>query len=232
MNKKNKIIEDIETIFLRDPAAKSWIEVIFCYPGLHALWLHRVGHWFWNKKNKFFMWFARLISTFSRFLTGIEIHPAAKIGHRVFIDHGYGVVIGETAEIGNDCTIYQGVTLGGTSLKKGEKRHPTLCDGVVVGAGAKILGPFQVGKGAKVGSNAVVVKSVPSGVTVLGIPAKEVGQKKKKPDTSSISSEFMAYGVSNAIEDPNEERLIELIKQIKSQQKQINDLKKQIKSDR
>ena len=228
---ENKLIEDIETIFLRDPAAKSWIEVVFCYPGLHALWFHRIGHWFWNKDIKFFMWFARLISTFSRFLTGIEIHPAAKIGHRVFIDHGYGVVVGETAEIGNDCTIYQGVTLGGTSLKKGEKRHRTLCDGVVVGAGAKILGPFKIGKGAKVGSNAVVVKSVPSGATVLGIPAKEVGKKEKKSNSKKDPSEFMAYGISNAVDDPNEERLKELISLIRAQQKQIDDLKKQISLD-
>ncbi len=162
--------EDIKTVFAKDPAARSTLEVIFCYPGLHALWLHRIAHWFWSHKILFF---ARLLSHINRFLTGIEIHPGAKIGRRFFIDHGSGVVIGETAEIGDDVLIYQGVVLGGTSLRKG-KRHPTIGDGVVIGAGAMILGDIEVGDGAKIGAGSVVVKSVPNGATVVGIPGKVI----------------------------------------------------------
>ncbi|MDP6189540.1 MAG: serine O-acetyltransferase, partial [Gammaproteobacteria bacterium] len=146
--------EDISSVFHRDPAARNFVEVLTCYPGLHALVLHRISHWFWRYRLK---WLARFLSTLARWFTGIEIHPGAQIGNRFFIDHGMGVVIGETAIIGDDVTLYHGVTLGGTSWSKG-KRHPTLNDGVVVGAGAKILGPFEIGKGAKVGSNAVVTK--------------------------------------------------------------------------
>src|SRR5699024_6843822 len=148
--------EDLKTIFERDPAARSTWEVIFCYPGLHALWCHRLAHRLWNWDLK---WLARFVSHLSRWLTGIEIHPGATIGRRFFIDHGFGVTIGETTIIGDDCTIYQGVTLGGTSWNPG-KRHPTLEDGVVIGAGAKVLGPFTVGQDARIGSNAVVVKEV------------------------------------------------------------------------
>ena len=155
-----RIREDIRCVFDRDPAARTVWEVLTCYPGFHALTLHRIAHGLWGLGLK---WLARLVSHATRFLTGIEIHPGATIGRRVFIDHGMGVVIGETAEIGDDCTIYQGVTLGGTSLYRGTKRHPTLGRGVVVGAGAKVLGGFTVGEGAKVGSNAVVVKPVPAG---------------------------------------------------------------------
>jgi serine O-acetyltransferase len=151
--------EDIASIFERDPAARTTWEVLTCYPGLHAVYIHKLAHWFWTHGLR---WLGRFTSNFGRWATGIEIHPGARIGRRVFIDHGMGVVIGETAEVGDGCTIYQGVTLGGTSLYRGAKRHPTLGAGVVVGAGAKVLGGFTVGDGANVGSNAVVVKEVPA----------------------------------------------------------------------
>ena len=160
---------DIQCILERDPAARTTWEVLTCYPGLHALILHRRAHWCWVHG---FKWLGRFISHLSRWFTGIEIHPGALIGNRVFLDHGMGIVIGETAEIGDGCTIYQGVTLGGTSLYKGTKRHPTLGKNVVVGAGAKVLGGFTVGDGAKVGSNAVVTKPVPAGATAVGNPAR------------------------------------------------------------
>ena len=204
-----RLREDINSVFDRDPAARNFLEVLTNYPGLHALLLHRLAHWLWRKRLK---WLARTLSTFSRWLTGIEIHPGAVIGRRFFIDHGMGVVIGETAIVGNDVTLYQGVTLGGTSWNKG-KRHPTLEDGVIVGAGAKILGPFSVGAGAKVGSNAVVTKEIPAGATVVGIPGKIV--KRADPDVSealSVDSArreamrqkfgFDAYGISEDMPDP------------------------------
>src|ERR1700752_3668518 len=159
---------DIACILERDPAARTKWEGLPCYPGLHAIWIHRLAHWLWRHGLR---WLGRFTSHLGRWLTGIEIHPGARIGSCVFIDHGMGVVIGETAEVGDDCTIYQGVTLGGTSLHKGAKRHPTLGRNVIVGAGAKVLGGFTVGEGAKVGSNAVVVKEVPSGATAVGNPA-------------------------------------------------------------
>src|SRR5690554_7971281 len=170
------IREDIRSVFHRDPAARNSLEVLLTYPGLHALLLHRFAHCCWSIGLKLI---ARLISTFNRWLTGVEIHPGAIIGRRFFIDHGMGVVIGETAEICDDVTLYHGVTLGGTSWSKG-KRHPTLEDGVIVGAGAKILGPFSVGTGAKIGSNAVVTKEVPAGATVVGIPGKIVDRKSTR----------------------------------------------------
>lgn len=166
-----RIKEDINCILARDPAAKSRLEIVTCYPGLHAIWVHRMAHRFWVSG---WHWLGRFVSHLGRMLTGIEIHPGATIGRRVFIDHGHGVVIGETAEVGDDCTIYQGVTLGGTRLYKGEKRHPTLGSGVVVGAGAKVLGGFSVGDGARIGSNAVVVKPVPPGSTAVGNPARVI----------------------------------------------------------
>jgi serine O-acetyltransferase len=166
--------EDIACILERDPAARTKWEVLTCYPGLHALALHRLAHACWTSG---WHWLGRFISHLSRFLTGIEIHPGATIGKRVFIDHGMGVVIGETAEIGDECTIYQGVTLGGTSLYKGAKRHPTLGRGVVVSAGAKVLGGFTVGDGARIGSNAVVIKPVPPGTTAVGIPARIIDKQ-------------------------------------------------------
>ncbi|WP_433924639.1 serine O-acetyltransferase [Vreelandella alkaliphila] len=204
-----RLREDINSVFDRDPAARNFLEVLTNYPGLHALLLHRCGHWLWKKNLK---WLARTLSTFSRWLTGIEIHPGATIGRRFFIDHGMGVVIGETALVGDNVTLYQGVTLGGTSWNKG-KRHPTLEDGVIVGAGAKILGPFTVGAGAKIGSNAVVTKEVPSGATVVGIPGKIV--KRADPDVEEALDVdparreaicqkfgFDAYGVSQDMPDP------------------------------
>ena len=158
--------EDIRTVFAKDPAARTTLEVLFCYPGLHAIWLHRVAHYLWRHG---FHFLARLLSHTNRFLTGIEIHPGAKIGRRFFIDHGSGIVIGETAEIGDDVLLYQGVVLGGTSLAK-EKRHPTVGNNVVLGCGATALGPITIGDGARVGSGSVVVKSVPPGATVVGVP--------------------------------------------------------------
>ena len=178
----SQIRDDINSVFDRDPAARSSLEVLFCYPGLHAVWLHRIAHWFW-RRELFFL--GRFLSQFSRFVTGIEIHPGARIGKRFFIDHGMGVVIGETAEIGDDVTIYHGVTLGGVTWDK-VKRHPTMEDRVVIGSGAKILGPFTAGRGAKIGSNSVVVKEVPPNATVVGIPGKIVlapeAAKEGRPD--------------------------------------------------
>ena len=173
---------DIKAVFDRDPAARSVPEVLFCYPGLHAIWFHRVSHWFWTHKRYFI---ARLISHLGRFFTGIEIHPGATIGKGFFIDHGMGVVIGETAEIGDNVTLYHGVTLGGVSWEK-VKRHPTLEDNVVVGSGAKILGPFTVGRGSKVGSNSVVVKEVPPNSTVVGIPGRVVMATEKPADRMDL----------------------------------------------
>ena len=185
--------EDIASGFDRDPAARTTWEVLTCYPGLHALVIHRLGHWFWSHGLR---WLGRLTSHIGRWLTGIEIHPGATIGRRVFIDHGMGVVIGETAEIGEDTTLYHGVTLGGTTWNKG-KRHPTLGRNVVVGAGAKILGPIKIGDGAKVGSNAVVVKDVPEGATVVGIPGRIVDAGPTKE-----GARFAAYAVVQNQDDP------------------------------
>ena len=194
-----RLSEDIATIRERDPAAKSSWEVLTCYPGLHALVFHRVAHGCWQRG---WLWLARWLSHWGRFFTGIEIHPGAVIGRRVFIDHGMGVVIGETAEIGDDCTIYQGVTLGGTALNGG-KRHPTLARGVVVGAGAKVLGPFTVGENARVGSNAVVVREVPPGATAVGIPARiivEGGAQRREASAARMG--FSAYAVTRDGDDP------------------------------
>ncbi len=178
--------ENIDCILERDPAARSRLEILTCYPGLHAIMVHRLAHRLW-KGN--WHWLARFISHLGRMLTGIEIHPGAQIGRRVFIDHGFGVVIGETAEIGDDCTIYQGVTLGGTRLYKGAKRHPTLGKGVVVGAGAQVLGGFTVGDHARIGSNAVVVKPVPAGATAVGNPARIVEHQPEKGSAADSSSQ-------------------------------------------
>ncbi len=168
--------EDVKVVFERDPAAKSVWEVIFCYPGLHAIWLHRIAHFLWVKGFRFV---ARLLSHINRFLTGIEIHPGAQIGRRFFIDHGAGVVIGETSEIGDDVTIYQGVVLGGVSLKK-EKRHPTIGNKVVIGAGGIVLGPVNIGEGCKIGAGSVVLKDIPPYTTATGVPAKPAGEHKIK----------------------------------------------------
>ncbi|MFM2397449.1 MAG: serine acetyltransferase [Pseudomonadota bacterium] len=185
------IREDMRSVFERDPAARSTFEVLTCYPGVHARVMHRLSHQLWRWQ---FKWLARFVSHIARFFTGIEIHPGATIGRRFFIDHGMGVVIGETAEIGDDVTLYHGVTLGGTSWKEG-KRHPTLGNGVVVGAGAKILGPLTIGDNAKIGSNAVVVKDVPAGATAAGIPARVLDEAKK-------NTGFNAYGISDDQNDP------------------------------
>lgn len=181
-----RLKEDIDTILTRDPAARSRVEVLLCYPGVHAMLVYRMAHWLWKRDWKLL---ARFLSHTAKVFTGVEIHPGATIGRRVFIDHATGVVIGETAEVGDDVTLYQGVTLGGTSLEKG-KRHPTLHDGVIVGSGAQILGPHTVGAGARVGANAVVLTDVAPGTTVVGIPAKAVLRQERNQ-----AEEFCAYGM-------------------------------------
>ena len=199
-----RLREDVDSVFDRDPAARNFFEVVTTYPGLHAVFCYRLSHALWNARLK---WIARWVSTVGRWLTGIEIHPAAKIGRRFFIDHGMGVVVGETAEIGDDCTLYHGVTLGGTTWKKG-KRHPTLGNDVVVGAGAKVLGPITIGPGARIGSNAVVVKDVPPGATVVGIPGRIVKQAAKPDERDERRREFAkkigfdAYGTPQDMPDP------------------------------
>jgi len=219
--------EDVRAILDRDPAARGTFEVLTCYPGLHALWLHRLAHWFWVSGVGPLKWLARFIAMLSRWLTGIEIHPGARLGRGVFIDHGMGVVVGETTEIGDHCTIYQGVTLGGTSLVKGSKRHPTLEARVVVGAGAKVLGPFTVGEGAKIGSNAVVVKAVPPGATVIGIPARIVDEQYADSMARQVEGErFAAYGVMPGMQDPIDVVLHQLVDEMKRQQEEIEALKK------
>ncbi len=200
----SRLREDLASVRERDPAARSTWEVLTCYPGVHALALHRLAHCAWERK---LFWLGRFISHVGRFLTGIEIHPGATIGRRVFIDHGMGVVIGETAEVGDDCTIYQAVTLGGTSLYRGTKRHPTLGKGVVVGAGAKVLGGFTVGDGARIGSNAVVVKPVPAGATAVGNPARiiEPAGADARDEARARKAEqigFSAYGITKDMDDP------------------------------
>ena len=213
-----RLRSDIQCILERDPAARSGWEVLTCCPGLHALILHRRAHWCWNHGLK---WLGRFISHISRGLTGIEIHPGAKIGERVFFDHAMGVVVGETAEIGDGCTIYQGVTLGGTSLYKGTKRHPTLGKNVVVSAGAKVLGGFEVGDNAKIGSNAVVIKPVPAGATAVGIPARIIPSKTdESADVSGAQPKFNAYGITQE-DDPVSQALRGLIDNAASQEQQI-----------
>jgi len=198
-----QIREDIQCVFERDPAARTVFEVVTTYPGFHALMFHRLAHWLWRHGLR---WLARFISMFARWFTGIEIHPGATIGKRFFIDHGMGVVIGETAEIGDDCTLYHGVTLGGTSWDKG-KRHPTLENDVVVGAGAKVLGPITLAEGARIGSNAVVVKNVPAGHTVVGVPGRLVQrapltEEDRKREAFAKRIGFDAYGASKDMPDP------------------------------
>ena len=214
-----RIRSDIQCVLDRDPAARSIWEVVTCYPGLHAVWLHRPAHWCWTHG---FKWAGRFISHIARWLTGIEIHPGAKVGSRVFFDHAMGVVVGETAEIGDGCTIYQGVTLGGTSLYKGTKRHPTLGKDVVVSAGAKVLGGFEVGDGAKIGSNAVVIKPVPAGATAVGIPARIIQSKKdESPDVAEETKpKFQAYGITQD-DDPLSQAMRGLIDSASGQDHQI-----------
>jgi serine O-acetyltransferase len=213
-----QIKEDIVVVFERDPAARTEWEILTTYPGVHALIIHRLSHWIWKHR---FYWLARLSSHIARFLTGIEIHPGATIGRRVFIDHGMGIVIGETAEIGDDCTLYHGVTLGGTSWNKG-KRHPTLANGVVVGAGAKILGPILIGAEAKIGSNAVVVKDVPAGATAVGIPARIVDNEKPLTvDHLPDSTNFVAYAVCENMNDPIVKIVYSLLDKVAKQDQQL-----------
>lgn len=216
----SRLREDIASIIKKDPAARNAWEVITCYPGFQAILMHGWAQWCWKRGLK---WLGRFISHIARILTGIEIHPGATIGRRVFIDHGFGVVIGETAEIGDDCTIYQGVTLGGTSLSRGAKRHPTLEAGVIVGAGAKVLGGFTIGAGAKIGSNSVVLKPVPAGGTAVGNPAHVI--KKEVPSADSETAHlFTAYGVTQNSDDPISKVLHKLIDHAAAQQEQIEKL--------
>ena len=219
--------EDIQAILERDPAARSRFEIITTYPGLHAVWLHRLAHLFWSTRLGPLQWFARFLAMLARWLTGIEIHPGARLGRGVFIDHGMGVVIGETTEVGDHCTIYQGVTLGGTSLVKGSKRHPTLESRVVVGAGAKVLGPFTVGEGARIGSNAVVVKAVPAGATVIGIPARVVDEQYADSMARQVDGDrFAAYGVTPGQQDPVDVVLHQLVDELKQLKEELDQIKR------
>ncbi len=210
----SRLKEDIQTVFRDDPAAHSYLEVLFCYPGLHAIWLHRIAHWLWNHHLKFL---ARLLSHINRFLTGIEIHPGAKIGRRVFIDHGMGVVIGETAEVGDDVLIYQGVVLGGTSKEK-KKRHPTIKDRVVIGAGAIVLGDITIGDGAKIGSGSVVIKDVPSGATVVGVPGRVVQDVRRAREQIEVDLEH------GRLPDPIADVIKVLMKEQSRLEKRVEEL--------
>jgi|SRR5688572_29997650 serine O-acetyltransferase len=216
-----KLRADIACILERDPAARSAWEVLTCYPGLHAIYVHKLAHWFWLNGLR---WLGRFTSHLGRWLTGIEIHPGAKIGCCVFIDHGMGVVIGETAEVGDGCTIYQGVTLGGTSLYRGEKRHPTLGSGVVVGAGAKVLGGFLVGDGARIGSNAVVVKEVPAGATVVGIPGRIVEDRSAE----QAAARFAAYAVVQEQDDPYAKAIQSLVAHSQELERAVAELQEKL----
>lgn len=220
------IKDDIQNIKKFDPAARTSIEILLAYPGLWAVWIHRVSHKLWHKN---FKTLARWISTWNRFLTGIEIHPGAQIGKRLFIDHGMGVVIGETAIIGDDCTLYHSVTLGGTSLEKG-KRHPTLGNNVVIGAGAKVLGPVVLGNNSSVGANSVVIKDVPDNATAVGIPARF-----SKPDKPNLKKEianklFNAYGMSHDIEDPEANAINLLLNHIEKLDKALCQMQTELKA--
>ena len=197
----DRIREDIASVFERDPAARNAFDVLTTYPGIHAVLIHRLSHWLWSQGLK---WLARVFSNIARLYTGIEIHPGAVIGRRFFIDHGMGVVIGETTEIGDDCTLYHGVTLGGTSWDKG-KRHPTLRNNVVIGAGAKVLGPIEIGDGVRIGSNAVVLKDVSEGMTVVGVPGRLVrppGEPDARRQAIAEKMGFDAYGTTSDMPDP------------------------------
>ena len=222
----SRLRENLASVRERDPAARSTLEVLTCYPGVHALMFHQLAHGAWRRR---WFWLGRFLSHVSRFLTGIEIHPGAVIGRRVFIDHGMGVVIGETAEIGDDCTIYQAVTLGGTSLYRGAKRHPTLGKGVVVGAGAKVLGGFSVGDGARIGSNAVVVKPVPAGATAVGNPARIIDAERDAERAQKAQQiGFSAYGVTRDMDDPVTKALHGLLDHAVETDRRIDNLLKKL----
>jgi serine O-acetyltransferase len=211
--------DEIDATLARDPAARSRLEVLLCYPGFHALLYYRVAHWLWQRG-----WHlsGRLVSHVGRMLTGIEIHPGARIGRRLFIDHGMGVVIGETAEIGDDCTLYQDVTLGGTSLDRGQKRHPTLGNDVIVSAGAQVLGPFRVGDGARIGAQAVVLKEVPDGATMVGIPARPAGRGAPR----SAEPTFEPYAVSGENPDPVARALNALLDEVSTLRARVSELER------
>ncbi len=226
----SRIKEDINSVFDRDPAARTSFEVLLNYPGMHAIWIHRLSHKLWKANWKLL---SRFLSTFSRWLTGVEIHPGATLGRRFFIDHGMGIVIGETAEIGDDVTLYHGVTLGGTSWKAG-KRHPTLEDNVVIGAGAQVLGPITIGKGGKVGSNSVVVKDLPANATAVGIPGRIVPDKKEQQEESSKREQaaqkfgFDAYAVSADNPDPVAKAIGRLIDHVHLMDSRVTGLCKEV----
>ena len=223
----SRLREDIRSVFDRDPAARNAWEVLTCYPGVHALILHRLAHWFWGVR---LFWMGRAVSHFARFLTGIEIHPGATIGRRFFIDHGMGVVIGETAVVGDDVTLYHGVTLGGTSWNKG-RRHPTIEDGVVIGAGAKVLGPLTIGARAKIGSNAVVVKNVPPGTTAVGNPARIIDtEQAAKREEKATQMGFSAYALAGSQDDPLSKAIHGLLDHAVETDRRIDLLLKKLES--
>ncbi|HMD64304.1 MAG TPA: serine O-acetyltransferase [Stellaceae bacterium] len=213
--------EEIDATLARDPAARSRLEVVLCYPGFHALVWHRLAHWLWQRG---WLLAGRFVSYLGRVLTGIEIHPGARIGKRVFIDHGMGVVIGETAEVGNDVTLYQGVTLGGTSLTRGAKRHPTIGNGVIVSSGAQVLGPFRVGDGARIGAQAVVLSEVPDGATMVGIPARPVARRSAP---TQLEPAFQPYAVCGDIPDPIARALNGLLDEVTSLKAHVAELEEE-----
>lgn len=225
-----RLREDVRCVFDRDPAARTTFEVLTTYPGLHAILVHRLSHWLWNTG---FNWLGRFISYLMRWFTGIEIHPGARIGRRFFIDHGMGVVIGETAEIGDDCTLYHGVTLGGTSWQKG-KRHPTLGNDVVIGAGAKVLGPITIGDGVRIGSNAVVLKDVEAGATVVGVPGRVVVVRKDEtPEHRAAIARkmgFDAYGTSKDMPDPVAHAINRMLDHIHLMDQRLEEMCKGLKT--
>jgi serine O-acetyltransferase len=228
----SRIREDITSVFGRDPAARNKLEVFFNYPGLHAVWIHRISHklWLWRLN-----WLARFVSNLSRFITGIEIHPGAVLGRRVFIDHGMGVVIGETAVLGDDVTLYHGVTLGGTSWQPG-KRHPSLGNNVVVGAGAKVLGPIEIGENARVGSNSVVVKNVPANATCIGVPGRIILAKVEDTQTNGKRQEiaqkygFDAYAISDDNPDPVANAMGIMLEHVHLMDKKVDEMCKVIQA--
>ena len=221
-SKFNTILQDVDAVIARDPATKSRTEAILCSSGLHCIIIYRFSHWLWSKN---FRLTARIVSQIARFLTGIEIHPGAQIGKGFFIDHGNGVIIGETTIIGDNVTLYQGVTLGGTG-KEHAKRHPTIGNNVIIGSGAQVLGPIKIGNNAKIGSNAIVVKEVPANTTVIGMAAHKVQELSRKE-----AQKFCAYGIDASHPDPMEERFEKLCRELENVKKELAELKKEKKND-